>query len=173
MKSVRQALIVLIANGAVVFLVAELNSALAPFSVYLTVAGALAVFPALKLPVRAGLPTVLLTGALLDALLPSPPGLVLFPFCLLYVVLQRFRVRLRVQRPVHFAIVACAANLGFLLLLTVWFFPGEGHVAYGGRFLLEAVLSEAIVFLFSLWFFDLLETSLDLLGARPTPEEAA
>lgn len=173
MKILRQVLIVLAANGVVVFLVAELNSALAPFSVYLTVAGALVVFPALKLPVRAGLPAAFLTGALLDALLPTPPGLLLFSVSFLYLVLQRFRVRLRVQRGVHFAVVACAANLVLLLVLSIWYLPSRGQVSYGWRLLLEAALSEGVVFVMSLWFFDLLETGLEWLGARPEAEEGA
>mgnify|MGYP000671477532 CR=1 FL=1 len=171
MKSLRQVLSVLIANGLVVFLIAELNSALAPYSIYLTVAGALVVFPGLKLPLRAGLPAAALTGALGDAVLPSPPGLVLFSLCFLYAILHHFRVRFRVQRPAHFAVVACVSNLAYLLILTVWFLPAEGQALYGLRFLVEAALSVATVFLLSLWFFELQETALDLLGARPSSEE--
>lgn len=173
MTILRQVLLVLLANGVLVFLVAELNTVLAPFSVYVTVAGALIVYPALKLPIRSGLPAAFLTGALLDALLPTPPGLLLFSLSFLYVVLQRFRVRLRVQRGVHFAVVACAANLVLLLVLSIGYLPGQGQVAYGWRTLFEAVLSEGLVFVLSLWFFDLQETSLGLFGARPQAEEAA
>ncbi len=171
MKHLRQFLIVLAANGILVFLVAELNSSLAPWSVSLTVGGILTVFPALKLPVRSGFPVVLLTGALLDALTPVPFGLFLFAFGFLYVVLHRGRNRFRTRRAFHLAVVACAVNLLLLLALGAWFAPSAGLLTYGARFVLEALFSETVVFALSFWFFDLQEKSLDLLGARPAPDE--
>jgi cell shape-determining protein MreD len=170
-KTFRQLVVVLFANGILLFLALEANSALAPLSVYLTVGGMFVVFPALKLPVRAGFPAVLLSGALWDAASPGPFGLFLFATGGLYAGLHRLRHRFRTQRPFPLAVVAAAANLALLLLLGAWFFPAEAHAAYAGRFLLEAVLSEAIVLGLAFWFFPLQEESLGLLGAKPGPDE--
>lgn len=173
MKTLWQNLIVLLSNGFLVFLASELNSALASLSLYLTVGGILVVFPALKLPFYSGFPAVLLTGAFLDSMTPAAPGLFLFLILFLYAGLFHLRVRLRVQTGLQFAIVASLANLILLILVTLWFLPDSNRWAYGSRFAGEMFLSEAVVFAAAFWFYDLQETCLDLLGARPTAEETA
>jgi len=172
-KPLKQALIVLIANGLFVFLMVELNSTIAPLSLHITFAGLLIVYPAVKLPLRSGMPTAILSGALLDALLPGPDGLMLSVLGLLFCFAWFLRNRLRVQRSVHFAIVACGANLLVLAASALWFFPSDSLASYGSRFVIETVLSSMLVFTVALWFFDLQERIMDLLAARPTAEETA
>lgn len=171
MKLLRQALIALSVNWIVLFFVLELNSLLSPLALYLTLGGVFVVYPAFNIAPLAALPVVLLTGALWDAVTPVPFGLHLFALGFLYALLYRFRNRFRSRRTFHRAVVATGANLALLLFLGIWFLPSSGWATYGTRFLLETLLSEALVFAASFWVFDLQERCADLLGAQPTPEE--
>lgn len=171
MKLFRQALIVLLVNWIVLFLVLELNSLLSPLGIYLIAGGLFVVYPAFHMSPRGGFPVVLVTGALWDALTPVPFGLHCFALGILFAILYRLRHRLRSRRPFHQAVVACGANLLLIVFLTAWFTPGSNWGVYASRFLLESLLSEALVFLAALWVFDLQTRSVELLGARPTPEE--
>ncbi|MGE9290556.1 MAG: hypothetical protein ACQKBT_06185 [Puniceicoccales bacterium] len=171
MKLIRQALVALLVNLLVLFLVLEFNSALSPLAIYLTIGGIFAVYPAFNIAPIAGFPVVLLTGALWDAATPVPFGLHLFALGALYAGLYRLRNRFRSRRTFHLAVVSTGTNFFLILFLALWFFPADGWVPYSLRFFLETILSEALVFLLSFWMFDLQERCVDLLGAQPTPDE--
>ncbi|MFP4359014.1 MAG: hypothetical protein ACLFRP_10205 [Puniceicoccaceae bacterium] len=173
MKTLRQALVPLFANGVLLFFVFELNSLLSPLAIHLTAGGILVVFPALRIPLAAGFPVALASGALWDAATPGPSGLLFFATGILYVALHRLRQRFRTRRTFYLAVVATAANGALLLFLGAWFLP-QGHWgAYGTRFLLESACSGILVFALAFWFFDLQERGLGLLGAQPSADEMA
>ena len=78
MKLLRHALVALLANLILLFLALEFNSSLAPLAIYLIVGGIFTVYPAFQLKLIAGLPVVLLTGAIWDAATPGTFGLHVF-----------------------------------------------------------------------------------------------
>ncbi|MBC2601438.1 hypothetical protein [Puniceicoccus vermicola] len=171
MKLLRQALVALLTNLLVLFLVLELNSSISPLGIYLTIGGILVVYPAFSLSPVAGMPVVLITGFMWGATLPLPLGVLPFALGVIYAGLFRMRNRFRSRRTFHLATVATGSNLLLLIFLGIWFFPSSGWSPYLIRFLLETLLSEAAVFLLSFWIFDLQERCVDLLGAQPTPDE--
>ncbi len=171
MKLLRHALVALLANLILLFLALEFNSSLAPLAIYLIVGGIFTVYPAFQLKLIAGLPVVLLTGAIWDAATPGTFGLHMFALGAIFMILHRLRHRFRSRRTFHLAVVSCEANLVLIVILGLWYIPGTALATYGLRFALETLLSEVVVFLLSYWFFDLQEKCVDFLGARPTPEE--
>ncbi|MEM0966038.1 MAG: hypothetical protein AAGJ81_07825 [Verrucomicrobiota bacterium] len=171
MKLFRQALVAFLANGLVLFIILELNSFIASYSLYITVGGIFVVYPALRMPLNTGFPVVLLTGALWDAITPAPFGLYLFVLGFLYAGLYLQRNRFRSRRTFHLAVVSLGTNFILLLVVSVWFLPSAAFFSYASRCAIELLLSEAVVVLLAYWIFDLQEVSVSLVGAQPTPEE--
>jgi len=171
MKLFRQALTILLINWIILFLTLEVNSLLSPLGIYFVLGGMFVVYPAFQMSPAGGLPVVLLTGAIWDALTPVPFGLHLFSLGFLFAGLYRLRNRLRSRRSLHQAIVASGTNLLLLVFLALWFLPGTGWSTYFSRFFVETIFSTGLVFLTTLWAFELMSRSAEILGAQPTQEE--
>jgi hypothetical protein len=137
-------------------LVAQLNHALAPWHVYLSVGGLLVVFPALRIDWRTGFAAVFLAGLFADSGEPVRFGTHAFLFATAYAFLFFVRNRLPREETLLAVMLALLANLGIFLAFSLLLI-GRSPAPSGAwaRLLVDLLCSQAFLALVAPWFFAL------------------
>jgi hypothetical protein len=161
----RRALVVFVTLVLLWAIVAQLNQALAGAHVYLFVGGLYVTYAALALPSGPGLAAVLLGGLLCDANAPVPFGLHALLFGAAHSVLFHLRDRLPHEDMAGRVAITLMANLGLLLLLSL-FEIGQmpDPAATWTRLGADLIVSQVFIALVAPWFFSLQERALLLSG---------
>jgi rod shape-determining protein MreD len=149
-------------------LVAELNTALSGFHLWLFAGGLFVAYSALAMPFHEGLAASLLGGFLCDAMAPVAFGTHAALFAVAHVTVFNMRERLQRDETSVRVIVALLVNL--FLFLAISFLrigPGHGRAAQWPRALSDLAWSEAVIVLIAPWFFALQLRSLELARANP------
>ena len=146
-------------------IVAQINQLLAGAHVYLFVGGLYVAYAALALPSGPGLAAVLLGGLLCDANAPVPFGLHALLFGAAHSVLFKLRDRLPHEDTAGRVAIALLANLGLLLLLSL-FEIGRlpNPAATWARLGADLVAYQVFLAVAAPWFFSLQERALLLSG---------
>jgi len=134
-------------------LVAQVNHSLAPWHIYLFVGGLFIVYPALALPLRAGLGATLLAGLMFDAVTPVPFGLHMVLFATAHLLIFNIRDRVPREETVTRVVVALLANLAIFLVfsfieITRIRVPG----AAWPRLVFDLLCSQVFLVLIGPWF---------------------
>jgi len=153
-------------------LLAQANHYLAPRHLALWMGGLAITFPALRLGFREGLYTVLILGALQDALAPVAFGLHLLLFAAAHAVIFHLRNRFPREETVIGVLVALLANLGLFLAFSfgrVGDSPAPG--AAWLRLLADLTFSQIALALIAPWFLALQARALEIAGAGLRTEQ--
>jgi rod shape-determining protein MreD len=147
--------------------VAELNTALSGFHLWLFAGGLFVTYSALAMPFRAGFAASVLGGFLCDALTPVAFGTHALLFGIAHVIVFNVRERLQREETGVRVIVALLVNLGLYLILSCTRVRhGYGNPALWPRMLADLTWSEAIVAVIAPWFFALQLRTLELARAN-------
>ena len=139
-------------------LLASINYALTPLSLYLVLSGLYIPFPALTLSFRTGLLCVVFTGLWLDAMLPVPFGVSATFFALSSTLLFYIRSFLRWEHNFHLVPLALILN-GLYILYLSFFTSGDPYglgmaSAYWVRITTDLLASSLAIVLIGGWFFN-------------------
>jgi len=149
-------------------LVAEVNSALSGFHVWLFAGGLFVVYAALAMPFRSGFAAAILGGLLCDCVDPVGFGTQAVLFGVAHSVVFNLRERMRREEtPVRVA-VALLVNLGLFLVITALRMRVVHLGAVLPRLLSDLFWSEAALLLAAPWFFALQSRTLELARANPS-----
>jgi hypothetical protein len=149
-------------------LVAELNTALSGFHLWLFAGGLFVAYSALAMPFHEGFAASLLGGLLCDAMSPMAFGTHAGLFAVAHVVV--FNVRERLQRDETSVRVVVALLVNLFLFLAISFVrigPGHGRAAEWPRALSDLAWSETVIVFAAPWFFALQLRTLELARANP------
>jgi cell shape-determining protein MreD len=149
-------------------LVAELNTALSGFHLWLFAGGLFVAYSALAMPFHEGFAASLLGGFLCDAMSPVAFGTHAGLFAVAHVAVYNLRERL--QRDETFVRVVVALLVNVFLYLAISFVrigPVNGRAAEWPRALADLVWSEAVIILIAPWFFALQLRTLEMARANP------
>lgn len=154
------------ANALLLFLVAQVNHYLAPWSLALTVTGLLLPFAGLRLPLRPAIVAVLLTGLLHDALRPVVFGSTALLLGTGLLVVQALRHKLPRAEVRTAVLVGLAANT-VLFFATPLVLPAELRAAvHPARIAVDFALSSAAVAWLAPWFLALQRHALQFAGVH-------
>lgn len=183
--------------------VAMLTHLLAPVGITLFVPGVLVVVPALLMPMRRGLTSVILSGFLFDASIPVPFGHVEgLSFFLLkynvsffgeisahvpaffgfvtgwmifaYLILRLVRARLDLPSPMQW--IVCAAIVNSIIFIFWGIAMGWqqiGTLVYWAGFLVNFLASTTLLFVCGWWYFDLIVSAYRIVGVDIVAEREA
>ena len=167
MKRHNRILAILLCNLLAYAFVREFNSALAGFSVHLTIDAIFLLFPALYLPLFDGVIIIDITALLTDAWLPVPYGTSLYLFLIAYGLTRLTRFRMHRGNKSHIIWLAIIINCGFILALSVLMaFPGSTDLVYWMRNIFDAIISLAVLALLANWWVNLQQALLIYFGAN-------
>ncbi len=149
-------------------LVAEVNSTLSGFHVWLFAGGLFVTYSALAMPFRQGFAASLLGGLLCDAVSPVAFGTHAVLFGAAHAVVFNLRERLQRDETLVRVVVALLVNIALFLALALMRVK-PAHLGAGAwpRLLSDLAWSEAVVALVAPWFFALQLRSLELARAKP------
>ena len=165
-------LILFAANALLLFLSLLINSSLASLSVYLILLGPMLVLPALYLHHRSLTACMLLSGLWVDAALPAPFGLFSCGFVILGSAISVARIRFRAEHNYHPILLAHAANLCCILLLTAAAgIESFASTAFWIQVLLTTLLSHAALVVVASWFFNLERLLFELCRVATEPDD--
>ena len=165
-------LVLFAANALLLFLCLLVNSSLAPLSLYLVLLGPMLVLPALYLNHRSFFICTLITGLWVDAALPCAFGLFTCGFMVIGTGITAARIRFRAEHNYHPILLAHAANLGCILLLTLS--EGLAHLsspAFWTQVLTTTLLSHAALLIIAPWFFNLERLLFGLCQVDTEPDD--
>ena len=160
------------ANAFLLHLFLMVNSALAGWSLYVLLLGPMLVFPALYPRLPAAMLCLFVTGLWIDATFPSPFGLFAVAMPVGGVFVYHLRIRFRAEHNYHPVILAHAANLVFLILLTVS--SGKELYAFAGfwkQVVLTSLLSHIMLLVVAPWFFNLQRLLFEIFRLDLEPDE--
>jgi len=167
MKSHNRVLAILLCNLLAYAFVREFNSALAGFSIHLTIDALFLLFPALYLPLFDGVIIIAITALLIDAWLPVPYGTSLFLFLIAYGLTRLTRFRVHRENKFHLIWLALAINAGLILAIFVLMaFPGPTDLVYWMRNIFDTMISIAVLALLAGWWVDFQRVILLYFGAN-------
>jgi len=149
-------------------LVAELNTALSGFHLWLFAGGLFVAYSALAMPFSEGFAASLLGGFLCDAMTPVAFGTHAALFAIAHVIVYNVRERLQRDETSVRVVVALLVNLSlFLAISFLRIGPGHGRAAEWPRALADLAWSESVIVLIAPWFFALQLRTLELARANP------
>ncbi len=167
MKRHNQILAILLCNLFAYAFVRELNSALAGFSVHLTIDALFLLVPALYFPIFDGLIIVAIMALLTDAWLPVPYGTSLILFVIAYGLAGLASSRMHRENNSQIIWLALAINGGFMLALTVLMaYLGPADLFYWIRNTFDTIFSLAVLALVAGWWVDMQRALLTYFGAN-------
>lgn len=167
-RALRQVLVLLACTGGLVALVGQLNHALAPLALTLSVPGLLVAYAALRLPLRPGLAVACLTGLWIDAAAPVAFGRHALLLGLAFCVLHNLRTRLPREETLVAVVAALFVNLALFVVLALLDLGALPEPASGGlRLLADLFVSQLFTALIGPWFLALQTRALVLTGGRP------
>lgn len=167
MKRHNRILAILLCNLFAYAIVRELNSALAGYSVHLTIDALFLLFPALYFPLFDGLIIVVITALLTDAWLPVPYGTSLYLFLIAYGLASLASSRMHRENKAQVIWLALSLNTGFMLVLTVLMaFLGPADLFYWIRNIFDAMFSLSVLALIAGWWVDLQRALLTYFGGN-------
>lgn len=164
----RQVPVLLLCTAGLAALLGQINHALSPLALTLTMPGLLIAFAALRLPFGSGLTVGLLTGLFLDSMAPVGFGRHAAILGLAFCLIHRVRGRLPREETLVGVVAALFVNLGVFVLLAFLDLgelpdPGAGAL----RLLADLLVSQLATALIGPWFLALQRRSLQLVGAAP------
>jgi rod shape-determining protein MreD len=149
-------------------LVAELNTALSGFHLWVFAGGLFVTYAALAMPFRSGFAASVLGGFLCDAMTPVAFGTHALLFGIAHVVVFNVRERLQREETGVRVIVALLVNLGLYLIISFTRIRhGYGNPATWPRMAADLTWSEAVIALVAPWFFALQLRTLEMARANP------
>ena len=150
-------------------IVAEANSALSGFHVWLFSGGLFVAFSALSMPFRQGFAASVLGGLLCDSVSPVAFGTHAALFGAAHAVVFNVRERLQRDETVVRVTVALLVNLALFLCLSLMRVK-PAHLGAGAwpRLLSDLAWSEIALALAAPWFFALQLRTLELARAKPS-----
>jgi len=160
------------ANALLLFLSSLVNSSLAALCLYVVLLGPMIVLPALYLHHRSLTACMLISGLWVDASLPAPFGLFTCAFLLLGTLISLARIRFRSENNYHPTLLAHAANLSCIALITIA--TGIQHFAIPAfwlQVLLTTLLSHAALLVVAPWFFNLERLLFELCHVATEPDD--
>lgn len=107
------------ANALLLFLMLLVNSALAPWPLYLFVLGPMVVLPALYLRHQSYFICTFFSGLWVDAALPTPFGLFTAGFLLTGACIFTLRIRFRAEHNYHPILIGHGLNLFYIAVLSL------------------------------------------------------
>jgi rod shape-determining protein MreD len=155
-------------NLLLIWLVGLANHYLAPGHVYLYAGGLLVTFAALRLDLRNGLTSTLLTGLAVDSLAPVPFGTSLALFGLVHAIIYTGRQRFPREEMVFGLVVALLANL-FLFLALSFVLVGRNPHPGGAwlRLFADLLVSQLALGVATPWFLSLQARAFELVRLHP------
>jgi cell shape-determining protein MreD len=159
-------------NALLLFLSLLVNSSLASFSLYLVLLGPMLVLPALYLNHRSFFLCILTSGLWVDAALPATFGLFTCGFLVLGTLISLARIRFRAEHNYHPILLAHAANLFCIALLTIA--AGQNHFsmpAFWVQVLLTTLISHVALLVVAPWFFNLERLLFELCHVDTEPDD--
>lgn len=149
-------------------LVAELNSALSGYHLWLFAGGLFVTYSALAMPFHEGFWASILGGLLCDAMSPLPFGTHAGLFAIAHTVVYNTRERLQREETTVRVVVALVVNVSLFAAISLMRI-GAWHRAWDEwpRMLSDLVWSQAVIALIAPWFFALQLRSLELARANP------
>lgn len=165
-------IILFAANALLLFLCLLVNSSLAPLSLYLVMLGPMVVLPALYLNQRSFFICTLMSGLWIDAALPSTFGLFTCGFLTIGTLITLTRIRFRAEHNYHPILLAHAANLACVVLLTVS--EGLQYISYPAfwlQLLITLLLSHIALLIIAPWFFNLERLLFQICHVETDPDE--
>ncbi len=147
------------------------NHALGDYGVYLYPGGLLTVYAALRLDVRNGYLSTVLTGFACDALMPVPFGTSVALLAFVHTTVFYGRQRFPREEPIFATVAALVANL-FLFLVLSFFLVARNPRPAGAwlRLFSDLIASQLVLGLITPWFWALQNRTFALL--RQNPETA-
>ncbi|MFP4165947.1 MAG: hypothetical protein ACLFUF_02140 [Opitutales bacterium] len=156
------------ANALLLHLTLMVNSALAPWSLYLVLLGPLPVLPAFYLRHGSFFLCTFLTGLWTDAILPVPFGCFTISFLTIGTLLFQWRIRFHPEHNLHPAVLAHMVN--FLCILILFVLAGSGRFGTAAYWLQTGatlLVSHLVLLVIAPWFFNF-ERSLFLVFRTKT-----
>jgi len=160
------AVLVLLSNALLLFLVQLTNSMLSWTGLYVYLGGLYVLFSASFCHWRSGLLAVLATGLLYDAMHPVPFGLSMALLGFAYLVALRVSPQIDPHSPLHFVLVGLVLNALLFLAMTLTLGRGYlGNGAYWAQAGLDFLASAVAVALVGHWFHGFQRLLFRLTGA--------
>jgi rod shape-determining protein MreD len=161
-------LVVFGCNLLLVWLVGLANHYLAPANLSLYAGGLLVTFAALRLDLRHGFTSTLLTGLAVDSLAPVPFGTSMILFGLVHAVLFYGRRRFPREEVVFAMVVALMANLFLFLALSFLLVGRNPHPGAAWiRLFADLIASQLTIGLITPWFISLQVRAFELIRLNP------
>ena len=167
-----RAIILFAANALLLFLCLLVNSSPAPHSLYLVLLGPMIVLPALYLNQRSFFLCTLISGLWVDAALPASFGLFTCGFLTIGTLIAMARIRFRAEHNYHPILLAHAANLVCIGLLTAS--EALQHISSTAFWLqvgITTLLSHAVLLIIAPWFFNLERLLFEICHVETEPDE--
>lgn len=162
----RRGLILFLTLVLLWFVECELNHALAPYHVYVWIAGLFVTYSALNLPLGAGLLASFLGGLLHDANAPIPFGSHALLFAAAHVVIFNIRDRVPREETLARVVIALLANLALLLVFSFFQISRVPSPAVAWpRIVADLICSQLFLAVIGPWYFALQARALEV--ARP------
>ncbi len=156
MNDDRRTLIILLANGLLYFVLNQVNEALAPLSLHISLDALFLLFAFFYLKPGQALLIGLLTALFVDAALPVPFGIHVILIFGTLAFLQKMRRVFRRENPRHVLLAALWCNLFIMLGLSLT--AGQDLLmqsAFWLRFLCDLALSQLALALLASWWLNL------------------
>ena len=167
-----RALIMFAANALLLHLMLMGNSALAGWSIYLFLPGAMLVLPALYLQHRSYFLCMLATGLWVDAALPVTFGCFTLLFLTAGAIIIHYRFRFRAEHNYHPVLIAHAVNfLGIVVLILTASQGRLADIAFWVQVLTTSLFSHLTLLLVAPWFFDLQRALFDVFQLDSDPDD--
>ena len=161
-------LIVFSANLLLAWLIGLANHYLAGVNVYLYAGGLFVTFAALRLDLRHGFTSTILTGLAVDALAPVPYGTSMILFGFVHALLYYGRQRFPREEVVFAVFVALVTNLFLFLALSFLLVGRHAHPGTAWlRLVVDLIFSQIAVGLLTPWFTALQVRAFELVHLHP------
>jgi len=167
-------IIILFGNCLLLFLVAMVNDALAPLSIYLYINGLIVLVPLIYLSLSKGLLCVLITGIYSDAILLLPFGTSPVIFAVVFTAYYWFRQEFKTHySPGHNLLYAVSGNAFLLAITSITLNEGSlSHFSYWSSILLNFLFSQIVLSLITPWFISLQGSLVELASPKTTKYDA-
>jgi hypothetical protein len=167
MKFARDWFLLAACNVVLLAVTAMVNDGLAGWSVSLFLAGLCMIRPVMKLQPAGLLLCVVFSGLAGDAQSPTPPGFLMTLFALGAALIILVRPWLGQMGRTQQIALACILNAGYFLAFTLWEATrgGAAGPVFWERAAVDFCLSQFILLLVGIWFFEFQECVLALAGS--------
>ena len=167
-----RAILLFAANALLLYLMLLVNSALAAWPVYLLLLGPMIVLPALYLRHQSYFICAFFSGLWVDAVLPTPFGLLTAGFLLAGAFIFMARVRFRAEQNYHPILMAHSLNLFYTALISLSAgFSVWGSGAFWTQVVATSLFSHLILLFVAPWFFNFERMLFALFHLDVEPED--